>query len=115
MIGGDRFEMAIDAACDVRNVTSGRTVNSVDLFDMNFVVSAASATNDALLTEADLIFATNYSDIRTNRIVDAAGVTNAFVVTNLSSMKFEVAGIRDEAKKRLILRYLSLISGALFQ
>lgn len=114
VIGGEMFDMNIDASCDARSVGSDRTVNSVDLYDMSFSVHAVSATN-LNLTMDDLIFKTNYHDIRTNRIVDAAGVTNVTVTTNMSSMKYEVTGIRDEAKQRLILRYLNLITGALFQ
>lgn len=114
VIGGESFIVSIEAACDARSVSAERSVNSVDLFDLNFNVENTPATNGTF-TGAELIFRTNYTDIRTNRIVDTAGVTNLVVATNMSSMKFEVSGITDEAKRRMIIRYLNLISGSLFQ
>jgi len=116
IINGNLFKISFSGEFSLRSLNSDMTVNSTDIYNLSFNAAQSPSVESNLITEDDLVFKTNYSDITTNQVFDSTNnITNILVVTNPSSMTIDFKGIADPKKKDLIINYLNVIMNALFK
>jgi len=115
LINGEIFKLQISGEFNIDSVGSGSTIMSTDIYNLDFRVMNQSLTNNAIFSQDDLVFSTNYTDITTNQTISSDNLTNIEVVTNQSSFKLEFTGIRDSKKKDLLMNYLNSMINLLFR
>lgn len=116
LMNGEVFRMEFQGEFNIDSLLSDYSVPSTEIYNLDFKVYKDSPTNNALFSENDLVYATNYTEIATNHVFDTnKNVTNDVVITNLSSMKVEFKGIQDSKKKGIIVNYLNFIVNSLFR
>ncbi len=113
-IGGQIYSFLFQGEAMMRFVQANMTIPSSALYNLRFQLVQEDKTREPFLTEADLIFKTNYTDIRTNLVVSNA-ITNLVVETNQSAYELVLKGIAEEKKKTLILQYLNRIVDLIFR
>lgn len=113
VLNGENFKIAFSGEFDVSSLLSDRSVLSTDVFNLDFRVTQEPPVNEAVFSEDDLVFRTNYTELTTNATV-TGGVTNWTVATNMSSIRLELAGIRDSKKKQILANYLNSVIQSLF-
>ena len=116
IMNGEAYRMSFTGQFGLNFLSSDYTVLSTDVYGLQFRLESVSPSVEETLSGNDLIFATNYNDIRTNIVVDPTNMqTNTVVETNFSSFRLEFKGIRDEKKKEILVRYLNALVDALFR
>ena len=115
LIGGELYKLDFAGEFDIYSVSPDNSILSTDLYNLNFKITKESSSTLEFLSEEDLVFKTNFSEIFTNYIYDPTNsVTNTVLMTNLSSFEIRLKGISEEKKKELILNYLRSIINQLF-
>jgi hypothetical protein len=116
LINGETFKIEISGEFDLPSISPDSSILSTEIYNLDFKVYRESPTNAALFNANDLEFSTNYSEITSNQVYNPTNnTTNIMLVTNMSSVKLEFKGIRDEKKKDILMNYLNFIVSALFR
>lgn len=114
LIADDLFSVKISGQCDRDVISAQHTVESSYLYNLNFAIGSETYTGDGLISEDNLVFETNYTDISTEwEVVD--GITNQVVQTNYSSITVDLTGIDTQTERMMIIQYLNQVVSALFQ
>jgi len=98
----------------LRFLQADMTLPSTALYNLQFSLVQEDKTREPFFKEADLIFKTNYTDIRTNLVVSNAQ-TNLIVETNQSVYELVLKGISEDRKKQLIIQYLNRLVELIFR
>lgn len=113
-LSGEDFIIEFFGDCNSRSVDENYNVNSTDLFNLRFEVSASS--DEAMeLSDDALTYSTNYTDISTNITLTEEGQTNLTVSTNMASFTISFSGVDDETQAELISAYLRNLVKNLFE
>lgn len=115
IVNGETLAVELSGACNIMRIKPDYSIDSTDIYGLNFTVQKQSLTNKNLLSDDDLIFTTNFTDIKTNVIVSTNNITNTVLTTNIAAMQLKFEGIRDSKKKELIINYLNVMINALFR
>ena len=113
LVNGETFKIRLLGEFDMGSLNADYSVLSTDIYNLDFQVTKEPPVNAEILSEKDLVFATNYSEFVTNAVV-SNNVTNLVVSSNQSSVKLELKGIQDAKKKQLLVNYLNFIVNSLF-
>jgi len=113
-IAGQMYSFAFQGETMTRFVQANMTIPSSALYNLRFQLVQENQTKEPFLTDADLVFKTNYTDIRTNLVVSNA-VTNLVVETNQAAYELVLKGISEDKKKVLILQYLNRLVDLIFR
>ncbi|MCX7883260.1 MAG: hypothetical protein N2314_08575 [Brevinematales bacterium] len=113
-IGGQIYSFLFQGEAMMRFVQANMTIPSSALYNLRFQLVQEDKTKDPFLAETDLVFKTNYTDIRTNLVVSNA-LTNLVVETNQSAYELVLKGIAEDKKKTLILQYLNRLVELIFR
>ena len=114
VINGEQWKLTLKGECLKSDVTPNKTIQSTDVYNLNFNVSRQTPKMLNVLSNSDLIIDTNAMTIQTNQTI-SNGLTNMRVLTNRSSLKFEIKGIKNAKKRALILHYLNTVVNTLFR
>jgi len=113
-IGGQVYHFLFQGETMLRFLQADMTLPSTALYNLQFSLVQEDKTREPFFKEADLIFKTNYTDIRTNLVVSNAQ-TNLIVETNQSVYELVLKGISEDRKKQLIIQYLNRLVELIFR
>ncbi|URA10053.1 hypothetical protein [Thermospira aquatica] len=105
-IGGQTYHFLFEGEAMLRFLQANMTIPSSALYNLRFQLLQEDKTREPFFIDSDLLFKTNYTDIKTNLVVSNAQ-TNVVVETNQSSYELVLKGISEDKKKQLILQYLN--------
>lgn len=113
-IGGQIYHFLFEGEAMTRFLQANMTVPSTALYNLRFRLLEENIEKQPFLTEEDLVFKTNYIDVRTNTVVSNA-ITNVIVETNQSAYELVLKGVSEDKKKQLILQYLNRLVDLIFR
>lgn len=121
VMNGETFVLELSGESRMDAVKADFSILSTDVYNLYFQVRRETPANQMLLTETDLVFQTNYTEIASNfvAVTNSPGLTNQqsnlVVSTNMSRFTLELKGVSDEKKREMILNYLNNIVNSLFR
>ncbi len=115
IIDGEKYSLRLGGEFLVDDLESDNSIYSTDIYNLNFEVLRESLKT-ALISEGDIVFQTNYTEITTNTVFDPTNnATNTQIVTNTSSFEIKLKGISEDKKKEIIVNYINSILMHLFK
>lgn len=115
MIGGEFYKIGFSGEFDIYSVNSDYSINSTDIYNLNFKVFREQPQITEVLSENDLVFQTNFTEVYTNYVFDPTNnLTNLVISTNFSAFEVKLKGVSGKKRQELILNYLRSIINTLF-
>ncbi|MGC8764386.1 MAG: hypothetical protein ACP5QT_00655 [Brevinematia bacterium] len=116
IIAGENYNLKISGEFDIYDLGADNSILSTDINNLAFQIDRANLKTEEIISENDIIFQTNYTEISTNIVINPTNnTTNTEIVTNLSSFEIKLKGISEEKKRQLIFNYLNSIINQLFK
>ncbi len=115
-VNGEFLKVSITGEFDTRLMQPDNSLFSTDIYNLEFRVENTAPQNEAVFSDADLVYSTNYTEMLTNQVFDPTNqVTNTVITTNLSAVKIELKGLTDSKKREIVSKYMNFILNALFR
>ncbi len=116
IIEGERYNLKLNGEFDIYDLEADNSIYSTQIYNLSFQINRENLKTEEVISENELVFQTNYTEITTNTIINPTNnATNIQISTNLSSFEIKLKGISEEKKKQLIFNYLNSILNQLFK